>query len=43
MLPEVILHRRRHGRNLTANWAEGHEGLAALLKRSIDRRRGGPS
>lgn len=43
MLPEVILHRRRHGRNLTANWAEGHEGLAALLKRSIDRRRGGPA
>jgi len=39
MVPEVLLLRRRHGRNLTANWAAGHQGLAAMLKRSLDRRR----
>ena len=39
MLADVLVLRRRHGRNLTANWAAGHGGLAAMLKRSLDRRR----
>ena len=43
VLPEVILRRRRHGRNLTANWSASADGMFAMLKRSMDRRRGAAS
>lgn len=39
MVPEVLLLRRRHGRNLTADWTALPENMIVLLKRSLDRRR----
>lgn len=39
MVPEVLLLRRRHGRNLTADWTTGSENMVLMLKRSLDRRR----
>jgi glycosyltransferase involved in cell wall biosynthesis len=42
-LPGVLLRRRRHGRNLTANWNASAEDMFTMLKRSIERRRAAPA
>lgn len=42
-LPDVLLRRRRHGRNLTANWNASAEDMFTMLKRSIERRRAAPA
>jgi GT2 family glycosyltransferase len=42
-LSDVLLRRRRHGRNLTANWNASAEDMFTMLKRSIERRRAAPA
>lgn len=39
VLPDVLLHRRRHGRNLTASWESTHTQNLEIFKRAIARRR----
>jgi len=42
-VPDVLIRRRRHGRNLTANWNASAEDMFTMLKRSIGRRRVAPA
>lgn len=39
LLPDVLVHRRRHGGNLTANWGAGDPIMLERLHASITRRR----
>jgi glycosyltransferase involved in cell wall biosynthesis len=41
MLPEVVMRRRVHQNNLTRRERRGYEEYLLILKRSLDRRRGG--
>jgi glycosyltransferase involved in cell wall biosynthesis len=41
ILPEVVLRRRVHSNNLTRRERRGYEEYLLILKRSLDRRRGG--
>ena len=43
MLPEVVMRRRVHQNNLTRRERRGYEEYLLILKRSLDRRRGGTS
>lgn len=40
LLPEVVLHKRVHDANATADVASSNRGLLSALKRSIDRKKG---
>jgi hypothetical protein len=39
-LPRLLLHRRQHTSNLTRTMSRTHDAKLALLKRSLDRKRG---